>query len=218
MKNNICLKLSLIFILMFLGFSNGAAQKKVKKKYSAANLKDTVEFIAENIKAQVSFLDGKEKADCPNQNVKKIVYQEAIFAESNLRLKLTDETTRSVCSLNLKKEDKVTSTSIEYDDVQLSIPLRQINSSAIKSGSCQLELGYQRKEGSCFFVSLETFNNAKAFKIDKINSFKMDEKQGNDKKAISYSTDQYQLYFSDQETAESVAKAFAQAIKLSGGR
>ncbi len=203
---------------MFLGFSNGLAQKKGKKKSDVPNLKNTLEFIAGKIKSQVYYSDSKGNADCSNQNIKKIVYQEVAFsAGSNLVMKLTDEVTRSACSSNLVNNDKATSTSVGYDDMQISVPLRQLNSSAIKSESCPLENGYLRKEGSCFLIRLETFNNLKAFKIEKISSFKFDEKLVTDKQAISFTTNQYQIYFSDEETAENVARAFIQAIKLSGG-
>jgi len=218
MKNNICFKLSLMVLLTILGFSNLSAQKKVVKKPAGSNLKTTLGFISEKMKSQVNYTDSKGDAGCPNQIVKKIVYQEVAFtADSSLELKLNEEATRSACSTNLINNDKATSTSVAQDDMQISVPLRQLNSSAIKTGSCQLETGYQRKEGNCFFVSLETFSNLKAFKIEKINSFKFDDKQVTDKKAISFTTNQYQIYFSDEETAESIAKAFAQAIKLSGG-
>jgi hypothetical protein len=213
-----CFKFSLLFLLIILSFSSVLAQKKVKKKPAVPNLKDTLEFITAKIKSTVNYTDSKGSADCSNQSVKKIDYQEVKFAaESNLEMNLTDEITRLVCSSNLMNDATVTSTSIGYDETKISVPLRQLNSSAIKTGSCTLENGYERKVGSCFFVGLETLNNLKAFKIEKINSFKFNEKLVTDKKAVSFTTNQYQIYFPDVETAESVAKAFAQAIKLSGG-
>ena len=218
MKNNMCFKLSLMFLLMFLGFSNGLAQKKVKKKSDVPNLKNTLEFITGKIKSQVYYLDSKGDADCSNQIIKKIVYQEVTFsADSNLIMKLTDEVTRSACSSNLANSEKVTSTSVGYDDMQISVPLRQLNSSTIQSENCPLENGFLRKEGSCFVIKLETLNNLKAFKIEKISSFKFNEKLTTDKQAVSFTTNQYQIYFSDEETAAGVGNAFIQAIKLSGG-
>ena len=175
-------------------------------------------LIAGKVKSQIYYLDSKGDTDCSNQINKKIVYQEiTLSADSNLVMKLSDEVTRSACSSNLANNEKVTSTSVGNDDMQISVPLRQLNSSVIQSEICPLESGFVRKEGNCFVVRLETLNNIKAFKIEKISSFKFNEKLTTDKQAISFTTNQFQIYFSDEETAASVAQAFIQAIKLAGG-
>ncbi len=218
MKSNICFKLSLMFLLLVLVFSVVSAQKKTVKKTSGSNLKNTLALISGKTKSEVTYVDGKENAGCLNQTAKKTVYQEVNFtAASNFEIKLVEEITRSACSKNLINDEKSTSSSVGYDEAKISVPLRQLNSSAITVGSCPLEKEFQRKEGSCFFINLEAVSNLKAFKIEKVSSFKFNEKQVTDKQAVSYATNQFQIFFADEETAQNVAKAFIQAIKLSGG-
>lgn len=211
---------ALLLLVVFLGFSVSLAQKKtnVKKKSASPTLKDTLEFIQGNMKSPISYLDDKENVSCPNQIAKKLSYEQVAFSEPNLEIKIKDDVTRSVCSTNLTGDKKTSSKSITNDENRVLIPLRELDSAAIKSGSCPIDGGYQRKEGSCFFVSLETLYGKKAISIEKTNSFWFDDKQMSDKKTVSFTTNQFQMYFTDEETANNIAKAFAQAIKMSGGK
>lgn len=218
MKNHKYFVLAAVFLSLCLGVSDGFAQKRTNKKTQVGNLKSTLDFIVGNMKSQVMYTDDKENAVCPNQTLRNLVYEETLFSDTNLSMKIKDDLTRSVCSANLMNNDRTTSKSVSNDELQVSIPLKQLDSTTIRTEACPLEAGYKRKEGGCFVVNLETFANAKAIKIDKINSFKFDEKQINDRQQVSYTTNQFQIYFSDEETANKMAGIFAQAIKLAGGK
>lgn len=218
MKNHKYFVLAVVFMSLCLGVSNSFAQKRTKKKNEGANIKTTLEFITGNMKSQVMYMDDKENAVCPNQISRNVVYEEAMFSETNLTIKLKDDLTRAVCSANLMNDVRTTSKSVSNDEIQVSIPLRQLDSATIRTEACPLETSFKRKDGACFLLHLETFGNAKAIKIDKINSFKFDEKQVNDRQQVSYTTNQFQIYFSDEETANKMAEVFSQAVKLAGGK
>ncbi|MGI8786589.1 MAG: hypothetical protein ACR2HG_02345 [Pyrinomonadaceae bacterium] len=225
MKKNKCFELLLLLLLLTVCFSNNFAQRKTSSKTAAKNkpvygstLKETLGFISGNLKSEVSYLDSKESATCPTQTTKKTAYEQAVFTNSILDIKLKDEIKRTVCSLNLTNNENISSTSEASENTQISIPLKDLDSSAIKSGTCVIDKGFQRKEGNCFYVSLETLYGKKSIKIDKSSSFKFNDKQVEEAKTISFTTNQCQMYFTDEATADNMAQAFAQAIKLSGGK